>query len=202
MRFLLQLLTLLIFNISLIAQIQLDKSDLNIEERFVELGMPFSTFIANKKLLEHDTVLINVSPSHVFSCFGVGWETSENSLDPALFKVSYRTLEPSGIWSEWIEMEGEITPDETPTAKYWTEAIFTHNAESHLELELRLTVPVETTGLQIDLFDGNYKSAEDFSIKDTPQSPANQKGARNCPQFPTMITRDEWCGGSATCSQE
>jgi hypothetical protein len=201
MRLLLGFFILIVFCSTIVAQKQLNTNDLILKNRSVELGMPFSTYAANQQFLEQETVLINIVPSHVFSCFGVGWEASDNSLDPALFKVSYRTLEPSGIWSEWIEMEGEISPDETPTEKYWTEAIFTHNAESHLELELSLTVPVATIGLQIDLFDGNFKSAEDFSIKDTPQSPDSQKGARNCPQFPTMITRAEWCGGSATCSQ-
>lgn len=201
MRQLLQFLIPLILSAPLIAQKQIDQSHLITRERFGELGMPFSTFVSIFQITAGEKTFINIAPSHVFSCFGVGWDASDTSLDPALFRVSYRTLEPSGIWSEWIEMEGETSPAETPTAKYWTEAIFTHNAESHLGLELSVTAPVATTGLQIDLFDGNYKSTEDFTVNDTPQLPTNEKGARNCPQFPTMITRAQWCGGSATCSQ-
>jgi len=201
MRLLLVFLTYSIFSTVLFAQKQLEANDFQRNERFVELGMPFTSYNSNQLFSKSEEINITIIPSHVFSCFGVGWEASDNSLDPALFKVSYRTLEPSGIWSEWIEMEGEITPEETPTGKYWTEAIFTHNAESHLELELRINLPVEVQGMQIDLFDGNFKSDKDFTQKDTPQNTPISKNNRSCPEFPTMITRAQWCGGSASCSQ-
>ena len=120
MRLLLVFLTYSIFSTVLFAQKHLEANDFQRNERFVELGMPFTSYNSNQLLSKSEEININIIPSHVFSCFGVGWEASDNSLDPALFKVSYRTLEPSGMWSELIEMEGEISPDETPTKKYWT----------------------------------------------------------------------------------
>lgn len=185
-----------------IAQGKHENSGFLANDRMRELGMPFTTYSSLDGMVAGEEKFISIAPTHVFSCFGVGWQTFNLSVDPALFQLMYRTLEPTGSWSEWIEMEGEIAPNETPTGKYWTEAIFTHNAESHLELELKITTPVLVEEIQIDLFDGNYKSADDVALKDySKPNTLLEKSGRNCPEFPPMITREQWCGGSASCSQ-
>ena len=200
MRLLLGLLFILTFGVSSFAQKQWDNADFNSQNRLGELGMPFTSYNTSQSVVAHEMVRIKISPTHIFSCFGVGWEANEKFADPGDFKVVYRTLEPNGTWSEWIEMEGEVSPQETPTGKYWTEAIFTHNAESHLELELSVSSPVPTLGLQIDLFDGNYQTPS-MKSQSKKIAQSEMKNSRNCPAFPTIITRDEWCGGSAACSQ-
>jgi len=182
------------------AQKELTNTNFYEEDRLAELGMPFTTFESIQQLPQNQTTEIKLVPNHVFSCFGVGFETMDQSVSADLFKVTYRTLEPNGSWSDWLEMEGDVEPSETPTGKYWTEAIFTHNAESHLELEVRITVPVAVLGVQIDMFDGNFMS-ESAKIEKKVTESAAQKSGRNCPAFPTIITRAQWCGGSAACAQ-
>lgn len=201
MRLLLLFLSIFLFVTTSSAQTRLDYTSFSTNVRFVELGMPFTSYRTNEVFSQNETVNVKLTPSHVFSCFGVGFQSTNQFVDPGLFKVTYRTREPNNTWSEWIEMEGEIAPHETPTGKYWTEAIFTHNAESHLELELQIKTPVDVQGVQIDLFDGNYKSNEDRIQKDILYQAPPTKGNRNCPEFPIMITRAEWCGGSASCTQ-
>src|SRR5690554_3631688 len=125
-------------------------------------------------------------------------------MDPGQFKISYRTRNTVGNWSEWMNTEAEFSPDETPTGKYWSDAFFTSDATSQAEIQIKVSVPVEVSHVQIDLFDGNYQDAKDLS-DDTNDSNTPQKSTKtaraNCPEAPQIITRSQWCGGSAACSQ-
>ena len=58
-------------------------------------------------------------------------------------------------------------------------------------IELMISAPVHVLGIQIDLFDGNFKSVDDYIQKDVPKNPTIQKGARSCPEFPTIIWKEK-----------
>jgi hypothetical protein len=169
-----------------------------------QLGMPFTSANYPGTLNTGQTYSFTLSPDHLFSCFGVGFNAANHLLDPALFLVTYRTQRENGEWSEWTVTEGEITPEETPTNKYWTEALFTLDATSQQNLELKITVPTNVEGIQVDLFDGNFKgdiSTVQDDTRDVDPTNLENVSRSNCPEFPTMITRSSWCGGSAPCWQ-
>lgn len=175
-----------------------------LSSKFEQLGMPFTTANYPGSLDPGQTYSFVLTPDHLFSCFGVGFAAANYSIDPALFQLSYRTQRSNGEWSEWFATEAEITPEETPTNKYWTEALFTLDATSQQSLELRVTVPASVNGLQVDMFDGNFAgeiASKQDDTRDINQTNVNNVPKANCPEFPTMIPRSDWCGGSAPCWQ-
>ncbi len=184
-------------------QSNIEKEDLTSKEE--QLGMPFTSANYPGSLTPGQTYSFTLTPDHLFSCFGVGFSAQNFSIDPALFLVSYRTQRENGEWSEWFETEAEITPEETPTNKYWTEALFTLDATSQRKLEIKLSVPVEVSSVQVDLFDGNFKGDviddQQDDSRDIDQTNIQNLPKNNCPEFPTMIPRSDWCGGSAPCWQ-
>ncbi|MEX2483041.1 MAG: N-acetylmuramoyl-L-alanine amidase [Brumimicrobium sp.] len=177
-----------------------NNTDLQYQNRIKELGMPFSTVNVPQELLPGNTYTFELNPDHLFSCFGVGFESTNNSLEPNLFQLNYRTKPKDGSWSEWMESEADVHPNQTPTKKYWTEALFTHDASSQSFVQLRITVPIAVNGVQIDLFDGNYEDGDKIS-DDTKNNKVVSTSRANCPEFPSIIERSEWCGGVAACSQ-
>lgn len=181
-------------------------SELQIQykNRVEELHMPFSTYTTDQVLKTGQSYVFELSPDHLFSCFGVGFTSINNGIDPELFEVSYRTKHTDRSWSEWMNSEAEVHPDNTPTSKYWTEALFTSDATSQSQIQIRVTVPVSVSHVQIDMFDGNFKGEENLSddTKHINSSNGSLKSSRaNCPEFPEIITRNEWCGGVASCAQ-
>lgn len=169
-------------------------------ERAKEVGIPSSKFLVSQPISAQTTYTAILEPEHSFSCFGIGWESIHSKAIPDDFIVTYRTKDGSGNWTEWLSLEGEWGPADTPSKKYWTDALFTIDATSHIALELKLTAPVNCLGIQVDVFDGNINS-RDLGA-DTPQNPKPLATTRNnCPEFPDIITRSEWCGGAASCTQ-
>jgi hypothetical protein len=166
-----------------------------IANRSSELGMPFSSLtIAGN--VGHT---LRIEPEHLFSCFGVGWAMNNHSYTAEAFKIIYRTQSPTGVWTPWIEIEAEVHPSETPTGLYWTEATFTDDATSHKVIEIQIYSPENPLEIRMDLFDGNVDSNPTKSIS----KPVGESEAKNrsCPQFPAIILREQWCGGTAPCSQ-
>ncbi len=179
-------------------------SQRNLTNKGGQLGMPFTSANYPGVLNPGQAHSFILSPDHLFSCFGVGFNSANHALDPALFLVTYRTQRSNGEWSEWTNTEAEVTPGETPTNKYWTEALFTLDATSQQNLELKITVPVSVNGIQVDLFDGNFEGDipnNQDDIRGLDQTNLNNVPKNNCPEFPTMIPRSDWCGGSAPCWQ-
>src|SRR5690554_2017985 len=166
--------------------------------------MPTTTYTYQAGIPQNQSHTFDLSLNHLFSCFGIGFTSSQTNIDPGQFKISYRTRNTGGNWSEWMNTEAEFSPDETPTGKYWSDALFTSDATSQAEIQIKVSVPVEVSHVQIDLFDGNYQDAKDLS-DDTNDSNTPQKSTKtaraNCPEAPQIITRSQWCGGSAACSQ-
>jgi hypothetical protein len=163
-------------------------------------GVPSSELIINQNELTGKNIsFFSIKPNHGFSCFGVGWVSQEINPDLEKYTVSFRTKSQDSKWSEWKEMSAEVGPNETPTQMIWTDAIFTTDATTHKEIEMIVNFPIEPTAIKVHLFDGNFKIPEDQLIhKDS--TVENQKST-DCPAFPTMITRAQWCGGSASCTQ-
>ncbi len=158
-----------------------------------ERNVPAQRFIW-QSLLEENNYRLQLQPSALFSCFGVAWDIAQPVSDKRQLTISYRTKDVSGNWTEWQQAEADFTPEQTPTGFYWTDALFTSNAESHTVLEIVLSLPVSANKIIVDVFDGNINATP------TPEGINLQQGGRSCVPFPSIITRAAWCGGSAPCS--
>ena len=131
-----------------------------------------------------------------FSCFGIGWKTEENADIPAsLFAFRYRTRLSGKEWSDWLNGDADFTPKEIPSGHYRTDAWFTHDATSHQEIEIIFSAPVPITEVILDIFDGN--AFKESSIEGPVQVTKSTRA--ECPEFPSIIARSQWCGGSAPC---
>jgi hypothetical protein len=163
-------------------------------------GVPSSELIINQQeLTEKNNSSFSIKPDHGFSCFGIGWVSQEINPNLEKYTVFFRTKNQNGQWTEWKEMAAEVGPNETPTQMVWTDAIFTTDATTHQEIDLIVNFPVTPKEIKVHLFDGNFKTQEDNLIKKD-SIVSNQKNT-DCPALPTMITRAQWCGGSASCAQ-
>ncbi|MEF9478830.1 N-acetylmuramoyl-L-alanine amidase [Chryseobacterium sp. 1B4] len=96
-------------------------------------------------------------------------------------------------WSDWETANADFSPKETSKNMYWTDALFSYDATSQDFIEFEFSNTVTADEMQIDLFDGNYAT----KYFDTPK---NEYKTVACPEFPSIITRNDWCGGSAPCS--
>lgn len=142
------------------------------------------------------TYTLTLTPEHAFSCLGMGWRTPE-SMAAERFVLQYATRPQGGDWSRLQVAEADFDPSETPTGMYWTDAFFTHDATSHNGLRIEVRVPAFCPEIYLDLFDGNHKGITDDSRK--PEAQPLMLPKSGCPEFPEIITRSEWCGGSAPC---
>lgn len=183
---------LLLFASSSFAQIRIDASQF--QDKRIENGAPESEW--NYQTQQNTQLHFVLEPSHLFSCFGIGWKATDHQLPLALFHFKYRTLSVEGNWSEWKETEAEFGPADNPRLMYWSDATFTYDAQSHQSLELIVAVPNTVQEIKVKLFDGNFQGKTQTSPLEDPKS-----NPLNCPAFPNIIPRSQWCGGSATCTQ-
>lgn len=157
-------------------------------------GVPASRYVWTD--IAPGTYTFSLSANHPFSCMGMGWMASE-SKSSDFFKFSYRSKPARGKWTPMQYAEADFDPSETPTRMYWTDAFFTHDATSHDNLEFEVQVPVHCAQVYLDIFDGNHKGMAGEQ-KPEPQEIFLPKAG--CPEFPAIITRSQWCGGSAPCA--
>lgn len=159
-------------------------------------GMPSASYMITSPLQAKKDYIITLESPAPFSCFGVGWKTNE-TVQPEALTIRYRTKKKGETWSHWTTATADFSPEESPTGLYWTDALFTHDASSHDFLEILFTNPVIAANMRIDIFDGN----QDGDMKITgPVKGSSEKITRACPEFPSIITRSTWCGGSAPCN--
>ena len=160
-------------------------------------GVPASRYVWSD--IAPGTYTFTLDASHAFSCLGMGWK-AESSLMANDFVLKYVTSDDNKRWTPEQVAEADFDPSETPTGMYWTDAFFTHDATSHKNLRIEVTVPAYCTQIYLDLFDGNHKGiAKEDDKKDSESNGLNLPKS-GCPEFPAIITRSSWCGGSAPCA--
>lgn len=140
--------------------------------------------------------LIQLQPTHPFSCLGSGWKINQSIVDVTALSLKFRTRKIETEWEEWQTGVADFYPEDTPTEMYWTDALFTMDASSHQELEILVNIPVFTEKWVIDVFNGNESTEENSHLLQSVQP----DGSRTCPPFPQIIPRSNWCGGVAPCS--
>ena len=197
MRFLTALVLFVSFGIN--AQRIIDVNSFNFLDLSSERGFPEYNFVYSNTLDAQEKVSFNIEFKKAVSVIGIGWDSQENA-NPSDFKVKYRSSNDGVNWTNYQDLDGDFTPEETPTNLYWTDAMFSYDAESYTFYEIEFFVPIKVDEFKLVAFDGNTDGVEskDKKIKSTPKT---QPKSGNCPEFPEMIERSEWCGGSASCSQ-
>jgi hypothetical protein len=202
---LLNLLFCLIVIGGLRSQVTLDVNDFLLIDRSDEVGIPYYTLEYEEYLVANEKYVINFSDNnHSFSCFGLGWNISQSGANKNDFEIIYKSSTDGVAWTGQQYLDVEWAPEDTPTGLYWSDALFSYDAESYSHYQIEFSSPVDAEGLRIDIFDGNahnvFNGEEDE--KNMNESNDNAKiDSRNCPSFPSMITRSQWCGGSASCNQ-
>lgn len=133
-----------------------------------------------------------------FTSFGAGWLSDNLNIPAADFEIYYRARIKGNEWGQWFEDHGYVSPEETPTNLYWTDLLFLDNEEQHHEVELLFIPPsgVNILELRIALIDITGTAGS------TPPKPVDindTKGSQNCPSFPSIILRSQWCGSYTDC---
>lgn len=162
-----------------------------------ESNFPSTTVNYSFEQIRQQSSIIKYKPTHKFSCFGIGFKSDINT-NASEFTIKYRSFN-NGIPSEWITAEADFLPEDTKYAMYFTDALFTSDAQSHDEIELVYTGLIPFTNLQLTLFDGNYRSTGEINVPNI-ETLATTIATTVCPAFPPIIMRTEWCGGSASCT--
>lgn len=190
---------LLIFAFGLNAQRTIDVSDFVFSDLSNERGFPEFNYTYNHPIAANEQLKFTIEFEEAVSVIGIGWSAVEN-LDANTFKVKYRSSNDATSWTNYQNLEADFTPEETPTGLYWTDALFSYDAESYKYFEIEIVSEYDADFFKLIAFDGNTEAnpnsidKENKKVKSTPKS-------GNCPEFPEMIERSEWCGGSASCSQ-
>ena len=163
------------------------RSELNADGQHVE-GV---NYVCNEELSggRSYSALLEVSGS--FTYFGVGFSTDYVLPRFAAISVQWRSKK-GDVWSMWQHAAVEFGPDEVRDGTYRTNALFTTDATPHETLELVMYFPVGIKGIVINMYNGGASSFE-YAV--------TQVEGSGCFAFPNYIARDDWCGGSAACSQ-
>jgi PKD repeat protein len=160
--------------------------------------VPGTRYVFEQLTPQQEYSILLTTP-HSFSCLGLGWKINSTSVKVDDLSFTYRTLSPEGIWTEWLQADADFSPEDTPTAMFWTDLLFTIDATNHLAIEIKLTNPTAVQELILDLFDGNVDAHPNHGYLEDQHEDLNG-GQRSCPAFPTIIPRANWCGGSAPCA--
>ncbi|MGI6320295.1 MAG: N-acetylmuramoyl-L-alanine amidase [Bacteroidales bacterium] len=130
-----------------------------------------------------------------FTSFGIGWKSGTNNHQAGNFQIMYRVKKRDGHWSNWKEEEGYFSPQETEDAHYWTDLLFGFDEYLHHYIEFIITPPFGETIESIRL------SLIDLSSEVNPnyQAETNIDKSNNCPEFPPIISRSDWCGSYTAC---
>jgi PKD repeat protein len=157
--------------------------------------VPSSIITWNQNLEKKDgTYSFTLETPITYTCFGIGWKSSDNNFAAGNFKIHYRIKDYRKVWTEIREEEGYIHPENTPTGLYWTDLIFGVNEKKHYAIEFTIVPPenIELMSVRVDIMDFSDQ------IKPMPASKITQNG-KACPEIPSIIPRSEWCGGYSAC---
>jgi hypothetical protein len=131
-----------------------------------------------------------------FTSYAIGWKASSNVHAPGHFDVKVRVYHPRLGWSDFLEDEGYIHPNDNIRNIYLTELIFGLDEWQHDSIEFYIYPPQDVTLDEIHLIlqDMSQQTQANEIIYQPEQS-----GTRSCPEFPSIIPREDWCGSYNAC---
>lgn len=130
-----------------------------------------------------------------FTCFGIGWTSSDQTKKAGNYHVDYKVKTKDNIWSKLYNEEGYTNPSETPTNMYWTDLLFNTDETPQAELEFFIYPPqgVDLYTIRLDIMDVSSTSEMPKNIK------ISNPDKAICPYYPTIIPRSAWCGSYTAC---
>ncbi len=147
-----------------------------------------------------DSYVLKFETSSGFTTFGIGWNSSDNSLLAGKFKIAFKTeIAPNRFeFGEIKTGEGEVTPSENTTGLYWSELFFGYDESTRKQLFIIITPPAGVTidKIQVDVMDLS-KEIDPSHGKNMGQ---NSEKSVVCPAVPTIIQRADWCGSYTACT--
>lgn len=135
-----------------------------------------------------------------FSFFAIGWTVKESSPSAAIFRFRYRTKSDGGGWSNWVEMNGKVDADETPSELYWSDILFVNDSILHRSCEIEFFPDTNNVSFfRVDFVNATEKPTPGSSAENEKRD-IRQLSLSQCP-IPDVITRQEWCNGNSACVQ-
>ncbi len=163
-----------------------------IEEEYYSL---IEIALINPVKQENNVYHIKLSSPIPFTSFGVGWNYPSCSHGRGDFMVKYRTKKINGKWSQYLEEDVFVSPDETPTGLYWTNVLFGQDETANDSLEFLLYLPdaCYLDEIRIAFYDQtkDFGRTENFKLLNF--------DSKSCPPFPSYISRSQWCGNYTAC---
>ncbi|MDA3911619.1 MAG: GEVED domain-containing protein [Bacteroidales bacterium] len=132
---------------------------------------------------DQNTQTIQGNTQHEFSCFGIGVLPSE-AINYSDIHIQYRI--DNGIW---VKINPDFSPAEiTRDNLYWTDLLFTPDANSATLIEIKAELPQGVTldSLKLHIID------VDFNSKSKHGNPKSYAKSGTCPAYPLVIPRSEW----------
>ncbi len=122
-----------------------------------------------------------------FTCFGAGIDILRNDIKCIDLQIEYRLKKTDNTkWSEWYSADFETSPPENNPNLYWSDLMFTPDADTYNEIEILISVPenLNINKLRIDVM--NIVNSADYGLI--------EKGAKlnGCPALPYVIPRSVW----------
>ncbi|MES2587442.1 MAG: N-acetylmuramoyl-L-alanine amidase [Bacteroidota bacterium] len=149
-----------------------------------------------------DSYVLKFETSSAFTCFGIGWKSSNNNIKAGDFKIAFKTEKtPSEkVFGHVKTGEGENVPEETTTGMYWSELFFGYDESARKQLFIVITPPsgVSIDQIRIDVMDLS-KEIDSRHATDVLKSSSMEKSI-TCPATPTIIQRADWCGSYTACT--
>lgn len=124
-----------------------------------------------------------------FTGLAVGWEASDDTVDPHAFHFEIRSRKADGEWTQWHRTKGYYSPNESPSGLYWSYIYITEDGSAHDEFDIRVETP---QGISIDYL---KVSVADARSEQTVTNGINVPSDEQTDRFkPDIITRAEWWG--------
>ena len=147
-----------------------------------------------------DSYVLKFETSSGFTTFGIGWNSSDNSLLAGKFKIAFKTeIAPNRFeFGEIKTGEGEVTPSENTTGLYWSELFFGYDESTRKQLFITITPPAGVTidKIQVDVMD----LSNEIDPSHAKNMGQNSEKSVVCPAVPTIIQRADWCGSYTACT--
>lgn len=133
------------------AQLTIKQESLVFTDLTKERGFPEYNYESSNAIPANKSVVLNLNFNAPVSFLGIGWNSTEQT-NPSNFRVKYRSSNDGINWTDYQELDGETAPEETPTGLYWSEAMFSYDAESYTYYQVEFFYSSRNRRLQINCF--------------------------------------------------
>ncbi len=130
-----------------------------------------------------------------FTSYAIGWTTETKGVSASDFNIFFRAHKPGRGWTEILEDEGYVNPENTITNIYQSDLLFGMDELLHDSLNFIIQPPagVEISEVHLILMD----ISETVDLQRTYKY--KEYDNKSCLEFPPIVPRSDWCGSYEDC---